>query len=348
MTDVAELTQEQWLVLQVIYDEFRRNGDWPTFGVIDRPIRAKLGFDAAKAIASIPDSLILPMRPGSLAPSPTDQVRLSLAAIAACVGSEQDVQRFPALLRWLAQRESEFESDNPNALPEVTSAEVRAHLELGPDDRVALSRLFKMLMLDNWGTSGTNLMSEDQWTVSLGRDIWRFRDVQTIEDCIRVRNEWIEEGRAAAGYRAYADSLAAPAPSIPEQAGNTYVDEKIIGALRAKDGSCAFDLTKLLKLIEELNEIHANERTYACLALTRMILDHVPPILGCKSFDEVASSYGWGKTDKSYMQNLARYRKNGDDAMHRPASPHEDLLSMADVPSRAWINILLRECATKL
>jgi hypothetical protein len=340
---LTELTQQQWLVLQVIYDGFRQTGTWPTFGVIDRPIRKQLGIDLAQIIASMPDSLILPLH---AMPSPTDEVRLSLSAIAACVGSEQDAQRFPALLRWFAQRESEFESSNPNALPEVTAAEVREHFGLDPEDRATLSRLFNMLRLDNWGTSGSNWTSADQWTVSLGREVWRFRDVQTVEDCLLVRNEWVEEARAKAGYQAFAAPLPEPAPAIPEAAGNAYVDEKITGALRAKAENGKFDLSKLLALTEELNESYANKQTYSCLALVRAILDHVPPIFGCGSFDDMVRSYSsptWTRTDKDHAKSLRDCRGLGHDALHRMISKNVDPLSMEDVPAPARLRVLLRE-----
>lgn len=52
-----------------------------------------------------------------------------------------------------------------------------------------------MLHLGHWGlgSSGSNT---DGWFVTLGPDIWRFRDVQTVEDCMRVREEWESEARA--------------------------------------------------------------------------------------------------------------------------------------------------------
>jgi hypothetical protein len=51
-------------------------------------------------------------------------------------------------------------------------------------------------------------------------------------------------------------------------------------------------LTKLLTLINELNDNQARGNAYAAHALVRAILDHVPPILNCKSFAEVANNHG--------------------------------------------------------
>ncbi len=53
-----------------------------------------------------------------------------------------------------------------------------------------------MLQLDHWGLGGSG-NDDDGWFVWISPDIWRFRDVQTVEDCVRAREAWIAEGRAA-------------------------------------------------------------------------------------------------------------------------------------------------------
>jgi hypothetical protein len=107
--------------------------------------------------------------------------------------------------------------------------------------------------------------------------------------------------------------------------------------IRAKEGTSAFKVTKLLKLIGELNDNYARGNTYASHALLRGLLDHIPPILGQPHFDAVVSSYRWKKTDKKYMQQLAAFRAQGDDAQHRQISG--DPISWASTTCRrasAW------------
>ncbi|QND39688.1 hypothetical protein HB771_22560 [Rhizobium leguminosarum bv. viciae] len=67
--------------------------------------------------------------------------------------------------------------------------------------------------------------------------------------------------------------------------------------------STAFDLTKLIRLCEELNLAFATESYLSMAMLTRAIVDHIPPIFGMKNFTEVASNYG-GSTLKRELKNL--------------------------------------------
>ena len=134
----------------------------------------------------------------------------------------------------------------------------------------------------------------------------------------------------------------------PAQAGSPYVDEEVVAAIRAKEGQSKFDLTKLLTLIDELNDNYAHRNTYGSHALLRGLLDHIPPILGQPHFDAVASSYRWPQTDKKYMKQLAAFRAQGDDALHRQISADADLLGFDDMPKSVCVDQLLLECAKRL
>ena len=109
-----------------------------------------------------------------------------------------DTGRFVRLLRWLAQQEVEYEPEagDPTKMPRVTAAEVAEHLGLDQADQIGLGRLYALLQLDNWGLGGIG-SDDDGWYVWIDPDIWRFRNVQTVEDCVQAREAWIAEGRAA-------------------------------------------------------------------------------------------------------------------------------------------------------
>lgn len=91
-----------------------------------------------------------------------------------------------------------------------------------------------------------------------------------------------------------------------------YVDPSRLDELKAITVA-QFDLSKLIKLCEELNSCYANDCFYAVTMLVRTIVNHVPPILGQSTFNEVANSYG-GKSFKKSMQNLNNSLKNIADA----------------------------------
>lgn len=152
--DVSQTTGEQFQVLQAIYDHFHAHANWPTFIVIDRPLRRKHGIDTAAMIVSMPEALMVPPRPGKLRPVAADELRLTLLGIARCQGGSDDIERFVRLLRWLAEQEMAYEPEpgSSETTPRVTSHDVAVHLHLGDD--LAVARLYAMLQLDNWGLSG--------------------------------------------------------------------------------------------------------------------------------------------------------------------------------------------------
>ena len=356
-TDSAEsmpLTTQQATVLQAIYDYFREHGTWPTFITIDRPIRREHGWDTAAIVLSLPESMIVHPRQG-LRPIASDELRLRLLGILSCRGSSDDTDRFVRLLRYLAEREMTYEPEagiEDDAMPRITSAEVGQYLSIGDADQLALQRLYTILQLDNWGLAGASGSGEDGWYVTLGQDIWRFRDVQTVEDCIAAREAWLAEGRSPVKRKRPALEPEVP-QSLPEfqpapSAPSPYVDRKIVEAIRTKAGQSKFEVTKLLGLIDELNDNYARRNTYASHALLRAILDHIPPIFGYTRFREVANNHSWGQTDERYIKRLANFRDQADDALHRQISPRANLLDFDDMPASVCVDQLLQECADQL
>lgn len=460
-TTVDVLTSEQQLVLQAIYDHFRQQGSWPTFIAVDRPLRKAHNLDTKSMFLSLPDHLVVKPLPNMLRAD--TELRLRLLGVLQCEGGAEDADRFVRLLPWLAQKEVEFEPEpgSTDSDPSVTSEEIRAFLKIDEDDKAALRRLHALLHLDNWGLNGGG-GTEDAWSVTVGQEVWRFRDVCTIEDCVAARENWKNEAAVAVvpaqrvppyyhirlsttsrsrdevGLDLSEDELEAKflsprregqpivmngtvisldditkiritrtqqpshvlrsvvqheqartdlviigGPStdwyiakkgeevtdqfITEPPGSavelqsqvsasqpalrtstTYVDERVIADIEAKDGSSAFSVGKLLDLIAELNDNCARASTYASHALLRAVLDRIPPILGLNGFAEVASSYPWGQTDKKYMKRLLEFKNQADDALHRRISAKPCLLDFADMPPSIYVDRLLQECADKL
>jgi hypothetical protein len=128
-------------------------------------------------------------------------------------------------------------------------------------------------------------------------------------------------------------------------ARGAYIDSQVIAAIKAKGGSDRFDQTKLLRLIDELNDNYLRGNGYAAHAVLRAILDHVPPLLSCTGFAAAVNNYPWNRTDKAYMRKLLDFKMQADDALHRQITATPDLLTLDDMPSRAWVNRLLQECA---
>lgn len=126
----------------------------------------------------------------------------------------------------------------------------------------------------------------------------------------------------------------------------SYVDAQVIAAIKAQQGADQFDRSKLLRLIDELNDNYARGNGYAVHALLRAILDHIPPLLGCASFAAAVNNYRWSRTDQGYMRKLLDFKMQADDVLHRQISSKGDLLGLDDAPPRAWVNRLLQECVS--
>jgi hypothetical protein len=132
-------------------------------------------------------------------PIASDELRLRLLGVQACDGSSDDTERFVRTLRWLAEREETYEPPphRGDEMPQVTSQEVAQYLSLGDADPLPLQRLYVMLDLDHWGIGGRS-SNDNGWSMRLTPDIWRFRSVRSIQDCVAVREAWLAEGRPAA------------------------------------------------------------------------------------------------------------------------------------------------------
>jgi hypothetical protein len=143
--------------------------------------------------------------------------------------------------------------------------------------------------------------------------------------------------RAADGQRLIA---ARPAVSRPG-----YVDPQVSANLAARAKAVGLDSGKLTRLVAELNDNYTRGNAYACHALLRAILDHIPPLLGCHDFQAVANNYSWSRTDHSYARRLLDFKLQADDALHRQISKRTGHLGIDDMPPKVWVNRILEECA---
>jgi hypothetical protein len=125
---------------------------------------------------------------------------------------------------------------------------------------------------------------------------------------------------------------------------HAYVDPDRIKNLGLLSGS-KFDLSKLIRLCEELNICFATECYLSMIMVTRSILDHIPPIFDRGSFKELANNYGaGGKSFKDQMQNLENYsRKIADSYLHLPVRTSETLPTITQVDFSNAIDSLLGE-----
>ncbi|WP_054536106.1 hypothetical protein [Herpetosiphon geysericola] len=106
----------------------------------------------------------------------------------------------------------------------------------------------------------------------------------------------------------------------------------------------AFDLRKLIRLLEELVLCMDQRALFAAAMLTRAIIDHVPPIFACKTFNEVVNNYPGSRSFKDSMGILNNsVRKIADSHLHTHIRASEVLPTRVQVDSARELDVLLSE-----
>lgn len=124
-----------------------------------------------------------------------------------------------------------------------------------------------------------------------------------------------------------------------------YVDyfspEKIqeLKSIKSKE----FDLSKLIKILEEINICYNNACYLSVSSLLRMLIDHIPPIFWLNSFQEIVNNYRFSKSDKKNMEHLFWAMKNISDwNLHSHISKKEILPKKQTIEFRADFDVLLK------
>ena len=107
-----------------------------------------------------------------------------------------------------------------------------------------------------------------------------------------------------------------------------------------------FDLSKLIKLCEEMNDNYQRNNFMSVGMIGRTILNHIPPLFGFRSFEEVSSNYGSSKNSsfKKNMSHLNSSLKNiADSYLHLQIRKKESLPNEIQVDFKQDFDVLLAE-----
>ncbi len=122
-----------------------------------------------------------------------------------------------------------------------------------------------------------------------------------------------------------------------------YVNETRLQQLRELQPR-DFDLTRLVRLIEELNVASAEGCYMSVAMLVRAIVDHIPPIFGKRSFNDVASDSQKPRSFREAMEHLQHgLRKVADHHLHVQIRSKEVLPNENQVDFRSALDLLLAE-----
>ena len=105
-----------------------------------------------------------------------------------------------------------------------------------------------------------------------------------------------------------------------------------------------FDLCKLMRLCEELNKCYRSSCALSTIMLTRALIDHVPPLFGFETFNEVTNNYTGTKSFKESMERLnSSSRKIADQHLHTPIRKSESVPTMNQADFSQDVDVLLAE-----
>jgi hypothetical protein len=122
-----------------------------------------------------------------------------------------------------------------------------------------------------------------------------------------------------------------------------YVNLQRIDELRSISNA-EFNLSKLVRICEEINICSSGRAHFATLMLVRSVLDHIPPIFGCGTFSEVANNHNGGKSFKKAMRRLNdSARQFADSYLHSQIRRSESLPNQTQVKFDSELDVLLSE-----
>lgn len=161
----------------------------------------------------------------------------------------------------------------------------------------------------------------------------------------KTYDDLIEQQRRWAADSAIGNPIHSLSASVAHSLGSKspYVDAKRLEELRSIS-STRCDLTRLIRLCEELNIAHHHNAWMTSAMAVRGIVDHVPPVFSCSNFAAVANNYAGSQSFRQHMQHLDNsLRRVADAHLHVQIRSSESLPTFVQVDFRADLDALLAE-----
>jgi len=144
------------------------------------------------------------------------------------------------------------------------------------------------------------------------------------------------------GYINEIELLMEDEPEIEIVDNGHFIDDERISELESIKPD-NFDYTKLIALCRELNWNYSAGNFLTVSMICRAIIDHIPPIFGFNSFNEVANNYGT-RSFKKNMLNLNNSLRNiADNYLHQTIRKKESLPNKTQIDFKNDLDVLLAE-----
>lgn len=139
------------------------------------------------------------------------------------------------------------------------------------------------------------------------------------------------------------DRLISESEQLHPPVSSPYVSENRMGHLTSLS-SPDYDFTRLLATLRELDVAYTTNSFMAIAMLVRAVIDQIPPIFNCRSFNEVVSNYSGSKSFKKSMEHLNQSLRSVADAhLHEHIRRKESIPTFQQVDFRADLDVLLGE-----
>jgi hypothetical protein len=138
-------------------------------------------------------------------------------------------------------------------------------------------------------------------------------------------------------------------PEAYEWSGSTdiFVESSVIADLRQSHNS-KYDLAKVVRFCEELNSAFASGNYLASCLLIRALLNHIPPVFGHTTFQQVVSQSP--KSVKELLKPLEEISRDVADLHTHSLIRHKESLPTKSqiAPFKASLEVLLHEIIAKV
>lgn len=158
---------------------------WPQYAIVDRLLYSDHNLDIDELVRRTPGELLIGGRGGGgAAPSPQDQLKLTVAGVAACHDMDAEIDAFLAAVRLAV--EAEAEDPRSADQPSITANQVIRGASDGQTradspETAMLARRVGLLVVNEPWTSWSSLY-EGGWEIRPDRRVRRYRDVVNIAD----------------------------------------------------------------------------------------------------------------------------------------------------------------------
>lgn len=182
---------DEWKMLGVIYAVFTATAQWPKFQHVSLTLADSADPRQVYYRLSAKEFVRPPINPthGFQLREETD-VGISLHGLTYVREASEDLSNFTAAARYIAGRAVTFRAPSPTELGRLTVTSEELRLALGLDDRLALSRVGRLIAdeLPVWSSFGDPAAAEWQFEVVPER-ARRYRDVHTVIEVLDRRLE---------------------------------------------------------------------------------------------------------------------------------------------------------------